>query len=117
MKQPFVNATLNDRRKGKEVHAQTAQSHPARPTSVSSPDAHLHPWAIPVRVAPAPPPKVEPASDLEAMKAELLKAMRAVDKKPKVVPKNKLIGMANSSATEEHVRDYNDILSMLLAKK
>jgi cell envelope opacity-associated protein A len=116
MKQPFVNATMNDRRKGREALAQTAQPHPARPTAISSSDALLPTHRLPVKVAPKV--KIEqPPSDLEAMKMEILKAMRAVEKTPRSVPKSKLIGMAAASAKEEPVRDYNDILAMLLAKK
>ena len=116
MKQPFVNATLNDRRKGREVLCQTPQPHPLRPTAIASPDAPIHLGRLPVSVAPKPK-KEEPLPDLEKMKMELLSAMRAVEKKPRSVPKSKLIGMANASATEDPVRDYNDILAMLLGKK
>jgi hypothetical protein len=49
------------------------------------------------------------------MKEEILKAMRAVETKPRPVPKSKLIGMGNT--IDEPSRDYNDILAMLLAKK
>jgi len=115
MKQPFVNATLNDRRKGRETLAQTAQSHPARPSAVLSPESPLHLGRIPLITVPklvAPP-----LSDLDKMKNELLMAMRALDKKPKSVPKSKLIGLGMGSSSEEPVRDYNDILAMLLSKK
>jgi hypothetical protein len=116
MKQPFVNATLNDRRKGREALAQTAQPHPARPSAISSSDALLPSARLPVKVVPKAK-KEEPLSDLEAMKMELLKAMRAVEKTPRAVPKSKLIGMASASSKEDPARDYNDILAMLLAKK
>jgi len=116
MKQKFVNATINDRRKGKESHAQTPQPHPARETPIVSEDKPVFPWLVPVKKAPEPK-KVEPASDLEHMKKELLKAMREAEKKPRAVPKTKLIGMANATAQEESVRDYNDILAMLMGKK
>ena len=115
MKQKFVNATMNDRRKGKEAHCQTTHAHPLRPTPLT-PDAPSHHLPLPVKMMPTPK-KEEPMSDLEVMKKELLKAMREAEKKPRAVPKSKLIGMANASATEEPVRDYNDILAMLLAKK
>lgn len=118
MKQPFVNATINERRKGRETLAQPAQSHPARPTAIASSDAPLHLGRLPVNVIPKLPKKAEgPAADLEKMKMELLAAMRAIEKKPRAVPKSKLIGMANASASEEPARDFNDILAMLLAKK
>jgi hypothetical protein len=51
------------------------------------------------------------------MKSELLAMMRQADKKPRSVPKSKLIGMAMESAKEEPTKDYSDVLAMLLAKK
>ena len=120
MKQPFVNATLCDRRKGREVLCQTPPPPPPPPTPhttpISSSDAQIPTHRLPVKVVPKPK-KEEPASDLEAMKMELLKAMRAVEKAPRSVPKSKLIGMASASSSEDPARDYNDILAMLLAKK
>jgi hypothetical protein len=116
MRQPFVNATINDRRKGKEHSAQNAQPHPARPTAISSEHAlPLH--RLPVRVVPVA--KKEEPSELDKMKAELVKLMAASDvKKPKKVAKSKLIGMAMESAVaEEPTKDYADVLAMLLAKK
>jgi hypothetical protein len=113
MKQPFVNGTICDRRKGKELLCESIHSHPARPCPISSSDAHLPTHRLPVKVAPIAK-KVEPLSDLEAMKMEVLKAMRAVEKAPRAVPKSKLIGMGNA---QDPARDYNDILAMLLAKK
>jgi hypothetical protein len=115
MKQPFVNATINDRRKGKEHSAQNAQPHPARPTSITS--EHSHPFfhPLPVRVVVA---KKAELSELDKMKAELTKMMAEADmKKPKKVSKSKLIGMAMASASEEPTKDYSDVLAMLLAKK
>lgn len=119
MKQPFVNATINDRRKGKEHLLQTPQPHPARETIIVSPDSPLHIHPLPVSVSVANKPKIaEPVSDLEKMKQELLFAMREADKKkPRAIPKSKLIGMGSASVSEEPTRDYNDILAMLLAKK
>jgi len=118
MKQPFVNATLNDRRKGREHIAQHTQAHPARPTPLVSSDSVL-PSAmrpLPVRVVKREAPK-ETNSELERMKSELLAMMRSVEKKPKSVPKSKLIGMAGGGVVEEAPRDYADVLAMLLAKK
>jgi hypothetical protein len=117
MKQPFVNATLNDRRKGKEHLAQHTQPHPARPTPLSNPDSEA-PSAfksLPVKVVKKEV-KSEASSELERMKSELLAMMRSVEKKPKSVPKSKLIGMAGG-VVEEPPRDYADVLAMLLAKK
>ena len=116
MKQKFVNATMNDRRKGKECLTHTTQFNPNHPTALIHPDSAvaLH-RSLPAKALK--PKKEEPLSDLEAMKMELLKAMRAVEKAPRSVPKSKLIGMANASAKEDPARDYNDILAMLLAKK
>lgn len=111
MKQPFVSATISDRRKGKELLSQTVQSHPSRPTAILSPDSPLHFGRIPAVVVKKPE-----ISDLDKMKEEILKAMQSVEKKPRAVPKSKLIGMA-MNAPEEPVKDYGDILAMLLAKK
>jgi hypothetical protein len=111
MKQLFVNATINDRRKGKECGTQTTQFNPNRPTQVLSSDSFPH-RVLPVKVMP--PKKAQP-SELDKMKEEILKAMRAVDTKPRPVPKSKLIGMG--TVQDEPSRDYNDILAMLLAKK
>ena len=116
MKQPFVNATLNDRRKGRELSAQTAQSHPLRPTSITSEHSvQGSGWALPVRVITVA--KKEEVSDLDRMKADLIKMMSSIEKKPKKVSKSKLIGMAMDTATEEPLKDYTDVLAMLLAKK
>jgi hypothetical protein len=118
MKQPFVNATMNDRRKGKEHLTQTTQPHPLRPTAIVNPDSAL-PYlqrTLPVKVVKKEAPKDE-NSELERMKAELMAMMRAVDKKPKSVPKSKLIGMAMDTAKEDTTKDYSDVLAMLLAKK
>jgi hypothetical protein len=112
MKQKFVNLTMANKRKGTELHSQTIHSH-LRPESFH-PDA---PSSMPVHKLPVkvmPPKKAEP-SELDKMKEEILKAMKAVDSKPRPVPKSKLIGMG--SVVDEPSRDYNDILAMLLAKK
>jgi hypothetical protein len=47
---------------------------------------------------------------------ELLAMMRSVERKPKSVPKSKLIGMAMESSKDDS-KDYADVLAMLLAKK
>lgn len=118
MKQPFVNATINDRRKGKEHLSQTTHAHPLRPTAIADPESALpkhHFRALPVKVMK---PKKEEPSELDKMKAELIKMMAAAEeKKPKKVVKSKLIGMAMASAAEEPSKDYTDVLAMLLAKK
>lgn len=115
MKQPFVNATINDRRKGKEHSTQHTQPHPLRPTAITSEHAHPLQRALPVKVVVA---KKEELSELDKMKAELMKMMADAEvKKPKKVMKSKLIGMAMASASEEPAKDYSDVLAMLLAKK
>jgi len=118
MKQPFVNATINDRRKGKEHLAQNPQPHPARPMPVGHPEHSLpsHHFPLPVKVVKKELPKSD-VSELERMKSELLAMMRSVERKPKSVPKSKLIGMAMESAKEDPTKDYTDVLAMLLAKK
>ena len=113
MKQPFVNATMNDKRKGKESLSHSTESfHPGRLCPVGRPESvSLSLSRLPVKVVPK---KAEP-SELDRMKEEIVKAMKAVEKKPRSVPKSKLIGMG--SVEDEPVRDYTDILTMLLAKK
>jgi hypothetical protein len=112
MKQKFVNLTMANKRKGTELHSQTIHSH-LRPESFHSDAPSARPvHKLPVKVMP--PKKAEP-SELDKMKAEILKAMKAVETKPRPVPKSKLIGMGNT--IDEPSRDYNDILAMLLAKK
>ena len=116
MKQPFVNATINDRRKGRELSTQTTQPHPLRPTTITSEHSVRGSGALPVRVIPVMAKKEE-VSDLDRMKADLMKMMASIEKKPKKISKSKLIGMAMETATEEAPKDYADVLAMLLAKK
>lgn len=109
MKQKFVNATMNDCRKGKECGAQSTHCHPLRPTAISeSKDHHHHP--LPVKVLP----KKEPSSDLEKMKMELISVMKAEEKKHRQVPKSRILSM--SQGAPEPIRDYADVLAMLLKK-
>jgi hypothetical protein len=116
MKQPFMNATINDRRKGKEHAAHQTLNHPNRPAAVGSESSlPAHHFPLPVKVVKKEVKKED--SELERMKSELLAMMREADKKPRSVPKSKLIGMAGASGAPEPARDYNDILAMLLAKK
>lgn len=110
-----MNATINDRRKGKEHVSHQTINHPSRPAAVL-PDAELPHAYRPLPVKVVKKEKKED-SELERMKSELLAMMREADKKPKSVPKSKLIGMAGASATPEPTRDYADVLAMLLAKK
>jgi hypothetical protein len=118
MKQPFVNATINDRRKGKEHLTHQTQNHPLRPSPVGNPESDLPAQhrPLPVKVVKKEVPKSD-ASELERMKSELLAMMRSVEKKPKSVPKSKLIGMAMETARDDTTKDYSDVLAMLLAKK
>jgi len=117
MKQPFVNATINDRRKGKEGLTHQTLNHPNRPAAIANPETDLpaRHRPLPVRVVKKEV-KSDASSELERMKLELLAMMRSVEKKPKSVPKSKLIGMAGAVASEEP-KDYADVLAMLLAKK
>ena len=116
MKQPFMNATINDRRKGKEHLAHQTINHPNRPAAVGSESSlPAHHFPLPVKVVKKEEKKPE-VSELERMKSELLAMMRSVEKKPKSVPKSKLIGMAMESSKED-AKDYSDVLAMLLAKK
>jgi hypothetical protein len=112
MKQKFVNCTMSSKRKGGELHCQTLQSH-LRPDGFHPDAPSFKPvHRLPVKVEP--PKKAEP-SELDKMKEEILRAMKAVETKPRPVPKSKLITMG--STIDEPARDYNDILAMLLAKK
>jgi len=113
-----MNATINDRRKGKEYLAQNTQPHPLRPSPVGNPESDLPAQhrSLPVKVVKKDAPK-DSSSELERMKSELLAMMRSVEKKPKSVPKSKLIGMAMETAKEDTTKDYTDVLAMLMAKK
>lgn len=113
MKQKFVNFVDAKHRKGGELHAQGQHSH-LHPEHVSS-DVAPSVAKLPVRVAGKAPVQKAPPSDLDRMKEEIIKAMASLEKKPRSVPKSKLIGMG--STVDEPSRDYSDILTMLLAKK
>jgi hypothetical protein len=112
MKQKFVNATMNDCRKGKECGAQSTHCHPLRPTAISeSKDHHHHP--LPVKVVS----KKDPASDVESLKMELVSAIQSV-KKGKRISRcdfGKLESMMKAKEPEPP-KEYADILAMLLKK-
>lgn len=108
MKQKFVNATMNDCRKGKEMSCQTTHCHPLRETPIS--EAPMKHHLLPVKVVP----KKDEVSDLEKMKMEILFAMKAEEKKNRQVPKSKILSM--SQAAPEPPKDYADVLAMLLKK-
>ena len=107
MKQPFVNATINDRRKGRELFAQTTHTHPLRETVIG--DSH---HSLPVSVKPKP----KAADPMDKMRAEVEK-MLAAKPKSKSVPRSRILGLAAAVPESEPVKDYADILQMLLAKK
>lgn len=118
MKYPFVNATIADKKKGREAMAPTTHTHPARETVILSPDSHRpasHPYNFvwPKSHAKAP---VAPVDDeLSRIRKEVEKMMAAQASLKRSVPKSRILGMAN--AAPEPVRDYTDVLAMLLAKK
>jgi hypothetical protein len=109
MKQKFVNATINDRRKGKEQLAQTPQPHPLRETVIG--DSQM---ATPRPMIVAKPKEEDPAAKL---RADVEKILSERKKAPKAVPKSRILGMSAAVAEPEPVKDYADILTMLLAKK
>lgn len=107
MKQPFVNATINDRRKGRELHAQTTHCHPLRETVIGN--SH---HCLPITVKPKPVAE----DPMDKIRAEVHK-MLAEKPKDKSVPRSRILGLASAVPEPEPVKDYADILTMLLAKK
>jgi len=111
MRQPFINATLADRRKPLENLAHRPSPHPLR-------DEPLKPiGSLPVKKA-VPSKKSHVPSETDKMKEELARMMAAAPKpKAKAVPKSKLIRMSVEDPAPEPMKDYMDVLTMLLSKK
>lgn len=112
MKHPFTNATLSTHRKGREHLAPTPQNHPARETVIVSPDS-----ALPVQVhkkhvaVPAEDPMLK-------MQQELAKMLSEHQKAKKEVPKSRILSMSQSNAApSSDLKEYSDVLAMLLGKK
>ena len=109
MKYPFTNATLAERRKGKEVLAPTHTNHPMRETVIISPDAH---------VAPTPKPKMMKAGlMMESQEDRIRKEVERIltQSKKKTVPKSRILSLATAEA--DNTKEINDVLTMLMAKK
>lgn len=111
MKQKFVNAIANDQRKGREFLSHTAQNHPNRESVIQ--ESHE---ALPVIVKPKLAKNGNVPDYTDKLRAEVEKALEASHKKNKQVPKNKLITMANAQPEPEPLKEYQDILKMLLKK-
>lgn len=116
MKYPFTNATIASKRKGEEHVAPTHSNHPARETVIVSDKS-----ALPVLIKKHEP-KVKPADETEAMKAHVLKVLAEREKekarKAANVPKSRILSMNQSSApSSDLLKEYQDVLAMLLAKK
>lgn len=111
MKQKFVNATLSDRRKGRELISEAPVKHPHREAVIESSES-----ALPVKVAKVEK-KAEP-SELDRLKAEVERLMRGQPKKAAApIPKSRIIGMAMAVEEPSPIKEYTDILAMLAAKK
>jgi len=112
MKHPFTNAIIASRRKGKEALAPTPQNHPARETIIVNPES-----ALPVKVAKKAPevPKEDP---IEKMKSEVAKMMAEQYKAKKEVPRSRILSLSGSTAAPAaDLKEYADVLAMLLGKK
>ena len=113
MKYPFVVATIASKKKGHEHSAPPIQTHPARDLEIKNPES----GGLPVKVhtihkAPAKP-KDEPLD----IQKEIEKFMAKQPQAKKSVPKSRILGMANAVAEPEPLKDYADVLAMLLGKK
>lgn len=93
-----------------EKSVQTAQCHPLRETVISE-------SPLPVTVKPAAKPSMDPMAKLRADVQKILDERKAPRSAPKTVPKSRILSMSNAAPEAEPVKDYHDILSMLLAKK
>jgi hypothetical protein len=114
MKHPFTNATLADRRKGREHLAPPAIVHPHREMAIQSPESGHLPLNRPL---PPPAPKAPELSESERLKLEVARILQERSKQPKPVPKGRLIGMAMNSQAPDPTKEYLDVLAMLMAKK
>ena len=115
MKQKFVNATLSDRRKGKELCAEVPIKNPHREVIISE-DPSKAPVFIPPKKAPAPLPGIP---DLDKLKAELEKLSKPAKKAPAPVPRSRIIGpsMASSAPEADPAKQAGDILAILMGRK
>ena len=111
MKDRFVNATLADRRKGREVCCQAPINHPARETLITSQPSSM---PLPIRVAPRVEAKPQ-LSEEDKLRMEVARILAEKSKAPRPVPKARLIGMG--SGVPDATKDYADVLAMLLGKK
>lgn len=111
MKHPFTNATLSSRRKGREQLAPTPQNHPARETIIVSPES-----ALPVQVHKKL--VAVPEDPMAKMQEQLAKMMAEHTKAKKEVPKSRILSLSQPSvAPQSDIKEYSDVLAMLLGKK
>lgn len=118
MKQKFVCATINDRRKGAELSNQNPQPHPLRPVALESSESPVDKRSV-MNIGK---PHLAPV-DLEQMKYDKMKsdilATLKNEKKTKNVPRSKIISMAQpvSEPSRTNFADVDDVIKMLLGKK
>ena len=113
MKYRFTNATISERKKGDEVLAPPTQVHPAREIVISS--EHALPVIVKKRELSIAKPLIDP---LDEMKKEVARALAEKQKAKKEVPRSRVLSMAHSAPTPEPLmKEYADVLAMLLGKK
>ena len=112
MKDRFVNATMADRRKGREACCQTPTNHPLRETLITSQPSRM---PLPIRVAPRMEAKPQ-VSEEEKLKMEVARILAERSKAPRPIPKSKLIGLGVGTAPDAS-KEYADVLAMLLGRK
>lgn len=115
MKYRFTNGTICDKRKGKEFLAPTAINHPDRESVIVS-----EPSPLPVLVKKHEPP-AKISSKSEEVKEQVLKLLAEREKekarKAAAVPKSRILSMNNANPTPDTLKEYQDVLALLLAKK
>ena len=113
MKYRFTNATISERKKGDEVCAPPTQVHPTREIVISSDQAL--PVIIKKKEHVIPKPLIDP---LDEMKREVARALAEKAKAKREVPRSRVLSMAHSAPTPEPLmKEYADVLAMLLGKK
>ena len=107
MKHKFVNATIADRKKGRETVAPHTQPHPLRETVYSSeaPSVHM-----------LPKPKMVAEDPMDKVRAEVAKMLADKPKAKKALPRSRILGM-NLLPEPELTHNVNDILALLAATK
>lgn len=113
MKYPFTNATISSKKKGHEHFAPPTQVHPARELEIKNPES----GGLPIRVHHVHKAPVKPKDEVLDIQKEIEKFMAKQPQAKKSVPRSRILGMSNASAEPEPMKDYADVLAMLLGKK